>query len=63
MINVHNRHAEQIFQINVDDQGEFNKWVQAIKITLRPMWVDPQIKECFLCEKLFTKIKLGEDLR
>ena len=32
----------------------FSKWLQAFKKTQRPLWVDPSINSCFICEKEFS---------
>mmetsp|Transcript_4668 Transcript_4668/g.7932 ORF Transcript_4668/g.7932 Transcript_4668/m.7932 type:complete len:193 (-) Transcript_4668:685-1263(-) len=32
------------------------QWVEAVKKTLRPMWVDPQILNCHICEREFKKV-------
>ena len=31
----------------------YQQWVQAFKKTQRPLWVDPEIQNCYICEKEF----------
>lgn len=35
-------------------QQEYYSWLQALKKTQRPMWVDPDIESCFICERPFS---------
>ena len=32
----------------------FQQWVKAFRKTQRPIWVDTQIENCFICEKQFS---------
>mmetsp|Transcript_8465 Transcript_8465/g.14215 ORF Transcript_8465/g.14215 Transcript_8465/m.14215 type:complete len:111 (-) Transcript_8465:597-929(-) len=34
----------------------FEEWVETFKRALRPIWVDPLVNNCFICEREFSFI-------
>ena len=44
------------FNTNPDPYREYKIWLEAIKRTQRPIWVDPQIQLCYICEIEFSRL-------
>ena len=42
----------------VQELFSLEQWVECVKKSQRPLWVDPQIMNCHLCEKMFKKMPL-----